>query len=197
MEFRNNTNAAQLPAIDDEIIAHLGSPHFHRIGNRNRKHNRKHKHKHKHNKHAIKGVARSNRSRSSAAIVLITQPSPHYHSHRSPRARAWTGATSNRSGGRNQGENDDSDNEDGGNAFGIVSGLLKRKHRLASRQLNERTTNLRLLAKESQERIALLHSRLIANILETREEYEDCLVRIETKTNLWKLLLQDLTRIVK
>eukprot|EP00537_Pseudo-nitzschia_pungens_P006943 CAMPEP_0172377618 /NCGR_PEP_ID=MMETSP1060-20121228/68993_1 /TAXON_ID=37318 /ORGANISM="Pseudo-nitzschia pungens, Strain cf. cingulata" /LENGTH=298 /DNA_ID=CAMNT_0013105319 /DNA_START=212 /DNA_END=1105 /DNA_ORIENTATION=- len=181
MEFRKNT--VPFPVIDDDIIAHqVGSPQLHRIGNR---------------KHTINKGARSNLSRSSA-IVLITQPSPRYNSHRS--SHAWTG-TANRSGGRIKQEKDETE-ENGGNAFGIVSGLLKRKHRLASRQVNERTTNLRTLVRESNNRVELLQSRLTEvkvkqktsltnssigreDFLETKEEYEDCLVRIETKKSLW------------
>ena len=187
IEFQKNVD--QSPAIDNNIIAHqVGSPQFSRIGNR---------------KHAIKG-ARSNFSRSSA-LVLITQPSPHYHSHRP--SHAWTGTASKSGGQNNQGNNDADEVED--NAFGIVSGLLKRKHHLASRDLNQRTTKLRGLVKESKSRIEFLNFRLIAiknkekslladsamsreDFLEAKEECEDSLVRIETKTSLWKLLLQDL-----
>mmetsp|Transcript_163 Transcript_163/g.410 ORF Transcript_163/g.410 Transcript_163/m.410 type:complete len:315 (-) Transcript_163:36-980(-) len=187
MEFQKNVT--QSPAIDNSIIAHqVGSPQFSCIGNR---------------KHAIKG-ARSNFSRSSA-LVLITQPSPHYNSHRP--SHAWTGVASKFGGQNNQGNNDA--DEDGANDFGIVSGLLKRKHHLASRDLNQRTTKLRGLVKESKSRIEFLKSRSIAiknkeksllmnsamsreDFLEAKEECEDCLVRIETKISLWKLLLQDL-----
>ena len=194
MEFEKNVSA--FPVINNDIIAHQVSPQFVRIGNR---------------KSSLKG-ARSNLSFRSSALMLITQPSPLYHPHRPSHSKRNSNFVNN---------TQESDNleEDGGNAFGIVSGLLKRKRHLASRHLNQRTTDLRALVKETQNRIEILNSQLIAErdkekslfIFEggtevnytsseksredfavAKEECEDCLLRIETKIGLWKLLLQDL-----
>jgi len=98
----------------------------------------------------------------------------------------------------------------GENAFGIVSGLLKRRHHLASTHLNQRISTLRALVKESQNRIENLNSgvnieRYNFKILEDnnetfvvpKEKDEDFRVRIETKIGLWRLLLRDLTETLK
>jgi len=145
----------------------------------------------------------SNLAFGSSALMLITQPSPRYLPGRPP--SGWNGGAC-KTGGDMQ---SDAVEYDGSNAFGIVSGLLRRKHSLASRRLNQRTSKLRALVEESRRRIEILKSELIAEkqkesaikgsgksieAFETRmEACEDRQIRIETKIRLWKLLLQDLS----
>jgi hypothetical protein len=144
----------------------------------------------------------SNLAFGSSALMLITQPSPRYLPGRPP--SGWNGGGC-KTGGDMQ---SDTIEDDGSNAFGIVSGLLRRKHNLASRRLNQRTSKLRALVEESRRRIEILKSELIAEkqnestirgsgksieTFETRmEACEDRQIRIETKIRLWKLLLHDL-----
>jgi hypothetical protein len=171
--------------INNHVISHQVSPQFKRLGNRT---------------NDPKGH-RSNLTFGSSALLLITQPSPHFLPNRP--SLGWNGTRGCNSGGR------DTMEDDGGNAFGIVSGLLKRKHDLASRHLNQRTSKLRALVKESRSRIEILNSELIAekdketsmfesfgtcidDFIIAKEECEDCQVKIETKIRLWKLLLHDL-----
>jgi len=145
------------------------------------------------------------------AHMLITQPSPFLN--RPSRT------TSQPSDPKNSSRKDDliyytkrRDNLEmvGENAFGIVSGLLKRRHHLASTHLNQRISTLRALVKESQNRIENLNSgvnieRYNFKILEDnnetfvvpKEKDEDFRVRIETKIGLWRLLLRDLTETLK
>ncbi len=181
MEFQKNLPPISI--VNNPILSHQFSP---RHGTRN------------HDK-----GSRSNFKFGSSALMLITQPSPHY---RTP--RGWNGRGGQSALRRNEVQGETMDNV-GGNAFGIVSGLLKRKHDLASRGLNRRTSKLRALMKESQRRIETLDSELkatkeiqvssvhnlgdnIEDFILAKEEREDRQVRIETKIRLWKLLLHDL-----
>ena len=172
--------APPLSVVGSHIISHQVSPQFQRYTARNT---------------AAKGP-RSN-------FMLITQPSPLYPTTRTP--RGWNGRGSH--SGRQRNEIQNSMEEDGGNAFGIVSGLLKRKHALVSRHLNRQNSLLLGLVKESQSRIETLESNLVSekenasldpsknsieDLMMEREESEDRQVRIETKLRLWKLLLHDL-----
>lgn len=173
--------APPLPIVGNHIISHQVSPQYQRYTTRNT---------------AVKGP-RSN-------FMLITQPSPLYPTNRTP--RRWSGRASHSGGQRNEIQVY-SMGEEGGNAFGIVSGLLKRKHALVSRHLNRRNSLLLGLVKESQSRIETLESNLLSekenssldlsknrieDLMMEREESEDRQVRIETKLRLWKLLLHDL-----
>ncbi|OEU13350.1 hypothetical protein FRACYDRAFT_269783 [Fragilariopsis cylindrus CCMP1102] len=149
-------------------------------------------------KSSMKGSRSNNvsfRSSSSTHNMLITQPSPFLN--RSSHARSWTNGTTSKSSvpSKNSGYIQESDNIEmaGGNAFGIVSGLLKYKRQLASKQLNQRYSTLHALVKESQNQIVNLNSRISNAIKETNE---DTKVEIETKIGLWKLLLRDLTEIL-
>jgi len=196
-EFQKNIPTFSI--INNHIISHQVSPQFTRVGNRNND----------------PKAPRSNLTFGSSSLMLITQPSPHYLPNRP--SRGWNGRGCKSGGRRNSKRNIDTfydmqsetTEDDGGNAFGIVSGLLKRKHNLASRHLNQRTSKLRALVKESRSRIETLNSELIAekdneqsifkisgksieNVVTAKEECEDCQVRIETKIRLWKLLLNDL-----
>ena len=172
--------------INNHVISHQVSPQFKRLGNRTSD---------------SKGP-RSNLTFGSSALMLITQPSPRYLPNRP--SLGWNGTSRGHdSGGRNTVE------DDGGNAFGIVSSLLKRKHDLASRHLKQRTSKLRALVTESQSRIEILSSELIVekdkeksmfesfgtsidDFIIAKEECEDRQVKIESKIRLWKLLLHDL-----
>lgn len=149
--------------------------------------------------------------------ALITQPSPFLN--RSSHVRSWTGTTSKPNDPKNSSRKDDlnyytkrRDNLEmaGGSAFGIVSGLLKRRHHLVSTHLNQRISILRALVKESQNRIENLNSRVDIGrynfknseenneiVVVAKETDEDFRVRIETKKGLWKLLLRDLTETLK
>ena len=192
------TNVSVFPVIsENEFLGQQISPQMNRTANR---------------KSSVKGARSNNVSfrSSSAHNILITQPSPFLN--RSSHARSWTGTTSKSSAlSKNYSyTQQESDNLEmaGGNAFGIVSGLLKYRQQLASKQLNQRFSTLRALVKESQNRIVNLSSR-INNAIEgnncksskncnetfvvAKETDEDTKVRIETKIGLWKLLLQDLT----
>lgn len=126
---------------------------------------------------------------------LITQPSP-YYSHRPP--TAWNSAAAVRSTPRTNTTTTNNNTENEYSPFGIVSGLLQRKHRLAAKNLKQRTTNLRGLVTETRDRIRILESRLHSartthpTNTSSIEEQEDYLVRIETKLGLWKLLHRDL-----
>lgn len=120
---------------------------------------------------------------------LVTQASP-YYSHRPP--PIWNSVAV-----RSTPQNNNKTEDEAYSAFGIVSGLLRRKHRLAAKNLKQRTINLRGLVAESRDRIRILESRLhsartTSHPTTTIEEQEDCLVRIETKLGLWKLLHRDL-----
>lgn len=182
-EFQKQTPPFSI--INNHVISHQVSPQFKRLGNRT---------------NDPKGP-RSNLTFGSSALMLITQPSPRYLPNRP--SLGWNGTRGCDSGGR------DTIEDDGGNAFGIVSGLLKRKHDLASRHLKQRTSKLRALVTESQSRIEILNSELIAekdkeksmfessgttidDFIIAKEECEDRQVKIETKIRLWKLLLHDL-----
>jgi hypothetical protein len=178
VEFETNVSA--FPAIyENEFLAQQLSPQMNRTANR---------------KSSMKGSRSTNVSfrSSSAHNMLITQPSPFLN--RSSHARSRTGTTSKSSvpSKKSNYTKQESDNLEmaGGNAFGIVSGLLKYRRQLASKQLNQRFSTLHVLVKESQNRIVNLSSRISYAIKETDE---DTKVRIETKIGLWKLLLQDLT----
>jgi len=156
---------------------------------------------------------------SNLSYALITQPSPFLN--RSSHVRPWTGTTSKPNDPKNSSRKDDlnyytkrGDNLEmaGGNAFGIVSGLLKlkRRHHLVSTHLNLRISTLRALVTESQNRIENLNSRVDIErynfknseenneiVVVAKETDEDFRVRIETKKGLWKLLLRDLTETLK
>ena len=183
MEFQKSVSASSV--VENRIVTHPFSPQLTRIGNRKREF---------------------------TALTLITQPSPRSLPKRS--SHAWAGIGSKSGGRRNSNRNinmfynmhSDSAENDRGNAFGMVSGLLKRKYNLASRRLTQRTVKLRALVKECQHRIEILDSQLVVekknkdflsgravNMMHSFEEHEDALVRIETKIGLWKLLLQDLS----
>jgi hypothetical protein len=177
VEFETDVSA--LPISDNEFLGQQVSPQMNRTANR---------------KSSMKGSRSNNVSfrSSSAHKMLITQPSPFLN--RSSHARSWTGGTTSKSSvpSKNSGYIQESDNLEmaGGNAFGIVSGLLKYRRQLASKQLNQRFSTLHALVKETQNRIVNLNSQISNAIKETDE---DTKVRIETKLGLWKLLLQDLT----
>ncbi len=189
MEFQKTV--PPIPVAKNQAFSHQFSPQFQRHGSRN---------------HDLKGP-RSNFKFGSSAMMLITQPSPHYFSNRTP--RGWNGRGDQSTGQRNPMIQCEMTEEEGGNVFGIVSGLLKRKHKLASRHLDRRTSKFQALVKESQSRIETLNSELIVekertisamgsanedieNLLLAKEECEDRQVMIETKIRLWKLLLHDL-----
>ena len=197
MEFQKTIHPFSI--VNNHIISHHLSPKLKRHSDRNSD---------------PKGP-RSNFKLGSSSLMLITQPSPHYLPKRQP--RGWNGRGCQSGGQRNQNGNidvfheiqSDAMDEDGGNVFGIVSGLLKRKHSLSSRHLNRRTSTLQTLVKESRKRLNALHSdfvvekekeklifinfeKHIKNSIMAREECEDRQVRIETKIRLWKLLLHDL-----
>jgi len=180
-----------LSVVNGHMLSHQISPQLQRHGTRN---------------HDLKGP-RSNFKFGSSAMMLITQPSPHYFPNRTP--RGWNGRGGQSTSQRNSMMRGEMAEEEGGNVFGIVSGLLKRKHKLASRHLDRRTSKLQALVKESQSRIETLKSEMVAeketnilavgnttenieNFILAKEEREDQQVRIETKIRLWKLLLHDL-----
>jgi hypothetical protein len=175
------TNVLALPISENEFLGQQVSPQMNHTA---------------HRKSSMKGSRSSNvsfRSSSSAHNnMLITQPSPFLN--RSSHARSWTNGTTCKSSvpSKNSGYIQECDNLEmaGGNAFGIVSGLLKYRRQLASKQLNQRYSTLHALVKESQTRIVNLNSRIRNAIEETNE---DTKVEIETKIGLWKLLLRDLT----
>ena len=179
VEFETNVSA--LPISENEFLGQQVSPQMNHTANR---------------KSSMKGSRSNNVSfRSSSSThnnMLITQPSPFLN--RSSHARSWTSGTTSKSSvpSKNSGYIQESDNLEmaGGNAFGIVSGLLKYKRQLASKQLNQRFSTVHELVKESQTRIVHLNSRISNAIKETNE---DTKVEIETKIGLWKLLLRDLT----
>lgn len=148
------------------------------------------------------------RDRTHSRALLWTSTTPvnrFYH----PEVTTLQNGRNRGTGKEEEGCSNDEESGGGDNAFGIISGLLKRKHQIARKHLSKKSAPYRSLLLSIHSRIQDLEVRLkehaemldkegvdndsfMPDYIAAKERADESRARMETKINLWWVLLNEL-----